>query len=212
MKLDGKYMRLYAVTPARNIDTKNLCKQVEMALKGGITCLQLREKEADKDKLLEDALALKKLCHKYKVPLIINDNIDIAIRSGADGVHLGRNDMDIQKARQIAGDFLIIGATVHSTIEAREAINKGADYLGIGAAFPTKTKSDTHMLTMDMIKDICKAADIPKVLIGGINSENIRLLKNSKTNGIAVVSAIFSEKNIEDAARNLRMISDELFG
>ena len=197
MKCAEEYMRLYAVTDRAWVGGQTLYQQVESALKGGVTCLQLREKELDEEAFLKEAFELHDLCKKYNVPFFINDNVDIAIRCHAEGIHVGQEDMAAAQVRQRVGDKMMIGVSVHSVEEALEAVRHGADCLGVGAAFSTHTKADVDVLPEGMMKAICDAVDIPVVAIGGIHKENLLRLKGTGVNGVALVSAIFGAEDIE---------------
>lgn len=210
MKCDKRTMLLYAVTDRAWAKRKRLTEQVEEALSAGVTCLQLREKELDNESFINEALEIRKACKRYKVPFIINDNIEVAIKSDADGVHIGQDDINALKAREIIGDKKILGVSVQSVKQAIQAQNDGADYLGVGAVFPTSTKEDACDVPYETLKGICDAVTIPVVAIGGINEENVLQLKDSGVDGIAVVSAIFGKDNIADATRNLRNLSIKL--
>lgn len=210
MKCDKKAMRLYAVTDRAWVGRQTLCEQVESALKGGATCVQLREKELDDDAFLEEAIQICQLCHRYGVPFFINDNVDIAIKCKADGVHVGQEDMEAAQVRRKVGDDMIIGVSVHSVEEALEAVRHGADCLGVGAMFSTSTKTDVHVLPKEVLKDICEAVDIPVVAIGGIGKSNIAQLAGTGVDGVALVSAIFSADDIESECRLLRQMSEDM--
>ena len=197
-------LRLYAVTDRRWLRGKSLQEQVEKAILGGATCVQLREKELDKDALYEEAVCLRALCSRYHVPLIINDDVDMALACGADGVHVGSSDMGIAEIRQKAGDRLIIGATAKTVEQAVCAQAAGADYLGSGAVFGTATKPDAKPMTMDLLREITASVTIPVVAIGGIDCGNIGRLKGTGVAGAAVVSGIFAEADIERACVLLR--------
>ena len=207
MKIDKKNMLLYAVTGRNLGNGMTLYEQVELALKGGITCLQLRDKGVDEETTYKDALKIRDLCKEYNVPFIINDNLDLAIRCKADGVHLGQDDMSISKARELAGKDLIIGASAHNVAEALEAEKNGADYLGVGAVFPTSTKANVVKMENKILRDIVNAVSIPVVAIGGIGEDNILKLKGTGVDGVAVVSAIFGADDIEAACRRLSELS-----
>ena len=212
MKCDKKMMLLYAVTDRAWIGEKTLLEQVEDALKNGVTCVQLREKTLDEEAFLEEALQMKKLCHHYHVPLIINDNVEIAIQCGADGIHVGQEDMSALDVRHRVGEDMIIGVSVHTVEEAVAAVANGADYLGLGAVFNTSTKLDAEDMSATMLKEICAAVDVPTVAIGGISSKNIMRLSNSGVDGVAVISAIFGAKDIPAATRNLLVKVKEMVG
>lgn len=210
MKCDKKAMRLYAVTDRAWVGRQTLYEQVESALKGGATCVQLREKELDDDAFLEEAIQICQLCHRYGVPFFINDNVDIAIKCKADGVHVGQEDMEAAQVRRKVGDDMIIGVSVHSVEEALEAVKHGADCLGVGAMFSTSTKTDVNVLPKEVLKDICEAVDIPVVAIGGIGKSNIAQLAGTGVDGVALVSAIFSADDIESECRLLRQMSEDM--
>lgn len=210
MKCDKKAMRLYAVTDRAWVGRQTLYEQVESALKGGATCVQLREKELDDDAFLEEAIQICQLCRRYGVPFFINDNVDIAIKCKADGVHVGQEDMEAAQVRRKVGDDMIIGVSVHSVEEALEAVKHGADCLGVGAMFSTSTKTDVNVLPKEVLKDICEAVDIPVVAIGGIGKSNIAQLAGTGVDGVALVSAIFSADDIESECRLLRQMSEDM--
>lgn len=212
MKCDKSTMLLYAVTDRAWVGKQSLYEQVESALKGGVTCVQLREKELDYDSFLSEAIQIASLCKRYGVPLFINDNVDIAIACGADGVHVGQDDMAAANVRQKVGSGMMIGVSVHNVDEAKKAVRDGADCLGVGAVFTTSTKADASVLPISEVKAICDAVDIPVVAIGGINKGNILQLSGSGVDGIAVVSAIFSSENIEEECKQLRALSLEMIG
>lgn len=203
-------MLLYAVTDRSWVGKQTLCEQVESALKGGATCIQLREKELDDAAFLEEAVALKKLCGQYCVPLIINDNIDVALKCGADGIHVGQSDMAAANVRKAAGDKMIIGVSAQTVEQALAAQKAGADYLGVGAVFPTSTKLDASEVSHQTLKEICAAVDIPVTAIGGINKSNIAQLSGTGVDGVALVSAIFAADNIEEECRLLKKLSAEM--
>ena len=205
-----KIMRLYAVTDRAWTGEQSLYQQVEDALKGGITCLQLREKNMNDEDFLAEALKLKSLCQNYKVPLIINDNVEVALKCGADGIHVGQEDMAAGSVRQRAGKDMLLGVSVHSVAEALEAQSNGADYLGVGAMFPTATKDDADVLDYDILKDICSAVHIPVVAIGGINKANLMTLAGSGVNGVALISAVFAAPDIESECWELYRLSEEM--
>lgn len=210
MKCDRKNMILYAVTDRSWVGKQSLIEQVESALKGGVSCLQLREKQLDKEAFLKEAVEMAALCRQYKVPFIINDDVDIALRCGADGVHVGQDDMSVDKVRSIAGDDLIIGVSAHSVEEALTAVRGGADYLGVGAVFQTSTKTNVTAMSYEVLKSICTAVDIPVVAIGGINKDNMTKLAGTGISGVALVSAVFAADDIERECRILRSMSEEI--
>lgn len=210
MKCDKNYMLLYAVTDRMWTGKQTLIEQVEDALRGGVTCVQLREKELDDESFLEEAITLKALCQKYNVPLFINDNVDIAIKCGADGIHVGQEDMAAGAVRSLVGDNMMIGVSVHTVAEALEAVKNGADCLGVGAMFSTSTKTDADVLPMEELKAICSAVDIPVVAIGGLSEDNIPQLAGTGVDGVALVSAVFGAEDIESECRKLRKISEDM--
>ncbi len=210
MKCDRKAMLLYAVTDRAWVGRQSLYEQVESALKGGATCVQLREKELDDAAFLDEAVGISALCRQYGVPFIINDNVEIAVRCHADGVHVGQEDMAAAQVRRRVGNDMIIGVSVHSVEEALEAVRNGADYLGVGAMFSTSTKSDANVLPKETLRDICAAVDIPVVAIGGIGKSNISQLSGTGVDGVALVSAVFSADDIESECRLLRRLSEEM--
>lgn len=210
MRFDKKYAILYAVTDRAWIGKQNLYEQVESALKGGATCVQLREKNLDEELFLEEAIKIKSLCKKYGIPFLVNDNVDIAIKCEADGVHVGQEDTAISKVRKLVGDKMIIGVSVQNINEALESIKNGADYLGVGAMFSTSTKLDANVIPFENLKSICNAVNIPVVAIGGIGKNNIMKLAGSGADGVALVSAIFGAKNIEEECRELRRLSEQM--
>lgn len=210
MKCDKKAMLLYAVTDRMWLGEKTLAEQVESALKGGVTCVQLREKNLDDASFLAEALEIKKLCGKYNVPFIVNDNVDIARKCGADGVHVGQSDMEAGNVRSILGDDMIIGVSVHNVEEALAAVSRGADYLGVGAVFSTSTKLDAGSVSKETVRAICDAVSVPVVAIGGISKENIAELSGSGVDGVALVSAIFSVEDIEKECVELKRLSESM--
>ena len=210
MKLTTEMMRLYAVTDRSWLRGQTLLEQVEQALVGGATLVQLREKELDEDTFMREAVDMAKLCHRYGVPLLINDNVEIAIQCGADGIHVGQEDMAAGAVRALVGDRMMIGVSVHTVEEAIEAVKNGADCLGVGAMFSTSTKLDADVLPMQTLSDICHAVDIPVVAIGGLNKNNIAKLAGTGVDGVALVSAIFAAEDIESECRELARISGEM--
>lgn len=212
MKCDKKTMLLYAVTDRAWTGKQSLVEQVEAALRGGATCIQLREKELNEEEFLAEALQISALCKRYQVPFFVNDNVEIAIQCKADGVHVGQEDMSAAKVRQRVGDDMMIGVSVHSVEEALTAVKNGADCLGVGAMFGTSTKKDADVLSKDVLRDICAAVTIPVVAIGGINRSNLLQLSGTGVDGVALVSAIFSAEDIEQECRTLRQLSEEMVG
>ena len=201
---------LYLVTDSTGRTDDDFLSILEKALTGGVTLVQLREKELDDEAFLKEAVEIHALCQRYGVPFFVNDNVDIAIRCHAEGVHVGQEDMAAAQVRQRVGDEMMIGVSVHSVEEALEAVRHGADCLGVGAAFSTHTKADVDVLPEGMMKAICDAVDIPVVAIGGIHKENILQLKGTGVDGVALVSAIFSAKDIEAECRELKALSEQI--
>lgn len=208
--MDRKLMRLYAITDRTWLNGRTLEETVECALRGGATIVQLREKHLGDEAFLAQARALRLICTKYAVPLIINDRPDIAAACDADGVHIGQSDMDIRQARRILGVGKYIGTSAHSVEEALCAQENGADYLGAGSVFCTSTKLDAGHLPRHTLEEICRAVSIPVVAIGGITEENLPQLAGSGVDGVAVVSAVFAQTDIAAATRRLRALADEL--
>lgn len=192
--------------------TESLYDQAEQALRGGITLLQLREKTLCRRTFLQEAFQIKELCDTYHVPLIINDNVEIAAAVDAAGVHLGQKDMEIGAARAILGPDKIIGISARTVEQAILAERQSADYLGVGAVFPTGTKQDAERITKDRLRDICRSVSIPVAAIGGITAENLTELRGSGIDGIAVASAVFAQDNIEEAVRELRRRTEQILG
>ena len=206
MKITNEMLRLYAVTDRSWLHGQTLCEQVEQALIGGATLVQLREKELEEDVFLREAVDMAKLCHRYGVPLLINDNVEIARRSGADGVHVGQDDMEAASVRSILGSGMIVGVTAKTVEQALRAQDAGADYLGSGAVFGSATKLNAKPMTKELLNAICHAVSIPVVAIGGINRENILGLEGTDISGVAVVSGIFAASDIEAECRHLRSV------
>ena len=196
-------MLLYAVTDRAWLNGETLESQVEKALKGGATFVQLREKELDEEMFLEEAKKIKKLCAEYHVPFVINDNVDIALKVDADGVHVGQSDIPAHTARELLGPDKIIGVSAYNKELAVEAQKEGADYLGVGDVFGTSTKAGTHHVEIDILREICNAVKIPVVAIGGVNQSNVAKLADTGVSGAAVISAIIASKNITEAATNM---------
>ena len=209
MECRKENMLLYAVTDRAWTGRQSLLEQVECALKGGATCVQLREKELDEAAFLEEAIQMKQLCVQYGVPFIVNDNVDIARRSGADGVHVGQEDMAAEEVRGILGSDMIVGVTAKTVEQALRAQDAGADYLGSGAVFGSSTKLNAKPMTRETLSAITHAVSIPVVAIGGIHSGNILELAGTGIAGVAVVSGIFAAENIEEECRLLRRLADK---
>ena len=204
MKFNEKMLLLYAVTDQAWVGKQTLLEQIEAALKGGATIIQLREKKMDEDSFIEEAVQVRDLCHKYNVPLIINDNVEVALKSGADGVHVGIEDAPVAEIRKrVSADF-IIGATCKTVEQAKIAEAAGADYMGVGAVFPSPTKTNAVRITNEQLREIVSAVSIPAVAIGGISYDNVCEIKGSSVSGVAVVSAIFGAEDIEKATALLK--------
>ena len=197
-------MLLYAVTDRAWLNGATLESQVEKALKGGATFVQLREKELDEELFLEEAKKIKKLCAEYHVPFVINDNVDIALKIDADGVHVGQSDMETGKVREKLGPDKIIGVSCKTVEQALLAKKHGADYLGVGAVFHTGSKADAEDVSHETLTAICNAVKIPVIAIGGITRDNVTELSGSGICGIAVISAIFAQKDIVSATKDLK--------
>ena len=212
MKFSESMLRLYAVTDRSWTGRQTLLEQVESALKGGATCVQLREKELDFDAFLAEAVALKALCGRYGVPLIINDNVEIALRCGADGVHVGQEDMEAGGGRAKVGPDMILGVTAKTVEQALAAQRAGADYLGSGAVFSSVAKPNALPMSKEMLRSICDAVTIPVVAIGGINLRNIGELEHTNIHGVAVVSGIFAAEDIQQECRMLLEESRKIVG
>lgn len=203
MKADRKTMLLYAVTDRAWLGGRQLADDVEKAVRGGATFIQIREKELDDAAFLEQAKAVKAVTDRYGVPFVVNDNVEVARAVDADGVHVGQSDMEAGDVRAKLGQDKLIGVSVQTVEQALRAQERGADYLGVGAVFPTATKADAAEVSFERLKEICGAVSIPVVAIGGIHSENVAELAGSGIDGVAVVSAIFAAEDIESAATEL---------
>ncbi len=195
---------LYAVTDRAWTKEKTLKEQIEETLAAGATLLQLREKHLSDEEFLEEANEVKEITKRFGVPLIINDNVEVAIKSGADGVHVGQSDMEAGNVRALLGEDKILGVTAKTVEQAKLAEARGADYLGVGTVFPTSTKPDAIGITMDTLREICEAVSIPVVAIGGITKDNISMFEGTGVNGVALVSAIFGQKDITEATKDMK--------
>ncbi len=204
-------LRLYAVTDRSWLGNGTLSDAVEAALRGGATMVQLREKSLTQEDFLQEAKMLATLCARFQIPFLINDNLEIALACNADGVHVGQDDMDPQKARALLGPGKILGVSAHTVQQALAAEKTGADYLGVGAVFSTSTKQDAASVPLETVREICQAVSIPVVAIGGISADNILSLQNSGVVGAAVVSALFAAEDIFSAAQNLSRLTKEAF-
>lgn len=210
MKCDKKSMRLYAVTDRAWVGKQTLYEQVESALKGGATCIQLREKELDAEDFLQEAKEIKTLCKQYHVPFFINDNVEVAIQCHADGIHVGQDDMPVSQVRKLVGNDMMIGVSAHTVEEALEAEKNGADCLGVGAMFSTTTKTDADLVSQETLRAICRTVQIPVAAIGGINEDNMMQLAGCGIDGVALVSAIFSAQDIEKECQKLLRLSEKM--
>ena len=210
MNFDKNRLRLYAVTDRTWLRGQTLRQQVEAALQGGVTCVQLREKTLNREAFIHLGRSIGCLCQRYGVPLIINDDLDVALACGADGVHVGQDDLPVEEVRRRVGGKMIVGVSAHNPEEARRAYEGGADYLGAGAVFGSQTKTNVTPLPHDTLRAICDAVPIPVVAIGGINRENLPQLAGTGVAGVAVVSGIFAAQDITAACRELRALSDTM--
>lgn len=209
MKLN-KSLLLYAITDRHWLNGKTLYSQVELALKGGATMIQIREKDLDENAFLKEAEQIQSLCAKYCVPFIVNDNVELAVKIGADGVHVGQSDMAAKDVRALIGKDKILGVSAQTVEQALEAQKCGADYLGTGAVFPTGSKDDAQVLGVQTLKEICSAVNIPVVAIGSISKDNILELKKSGIAGVSVISAIFAQNDIVAATAELKSLAEQI--
>lgn len=208
MNFTAQNLLLYAVTDRAWVGRQTLLEQIESALKGGATLVQLREKDLPRLDYIREAAQATALCHRYGVPLIVNDSLEVALKSGADGVHVGVEDQPVAEIRRQAGKGFLIGATAKTVEQARAAQAAGADYLGVGAVFPSPTKKKAIRITTGQLREICASVSIPCVAIGGISRENLPALAGGGMDGFALVSAIFSQPDIEAACRELRALAE----
>ena len=206
----AKSLLLYAVTDRRWLGQRTLVDAVRESLEGGVTFLQLREKDLDAEHFYEEAVRLQELARKYKVPFVVNDNVDIAVRMDADGVHVGQNDMEAGNVRALIGPDKILGVSAQTVEQAVLAEERGADYLGVGAVFPSGSKDDAVEVSFETLKAICDAVSIHVIAIGGITQENTADLAGSGICGIAVISAIYAKENIRKAAADLKRATVEM--
>ncbi len=204
MKFGNEIYLLYAVTDHVMEGEALFIEKIEEALSAGVTLLQLREKNMETKAFLEEALIVRELTNRYGVPLIINDNVDIAIQCNADGVHVGQDDLSPSVVRSRIGENRILGVTVKTVQQAQKAWEAGADYLGVGAVFPSLTKKEAIPVTMDQLSEICRSVPLPVTAIGGITGENVSSLKGTGIAGAAVVSGIFRQKEISSAVHSLK--------
>ena len=209
MNCDKNSLLLYAVTDRHWLDGRTLYEVVKESLDGGATFIQLREKTLDDETFLEEAKELQKLCKEYKVPFVINDNVDIAIKMDADGVHVGQSDMEAGDVRAKLGPDKIVGVSAGTVEEAILAEKRGADYLGVGAVFPTGSKDDADDVSHETLKAICDAVSIPVIAIGGITVDNTPELAGTGICGIAVISAIYAADDIPAATAKLKEVTEK---
>lgn len=210
MKCDKKDLLLYAVTDRSWVGDSTLYHQVEEALKGGATFVQLREKDMPEEEFLAEALEIQKLCRQYGVPFVIDDDVELARKVNADGVHVGQSDMEAGDVRAILGEDKILGVSAQTVGQAVLAQQRGADYLGVGAVFHTDSKADAKPVSHETLKAICEAVTIPVVAIGGIGRGNVKELAGSGICGVAVISAIFAAENIQEATAQLKVLTQEM--
>ncbi len=210
MKVSRKSLLLYGITDRTWLNGRTLADVVEDSIKGGVSFLQLREKELAYDEFLKEAFEIKALTDKYKIPFVINDNIDVALACNADGVHVGQTDMQAGRVRRLIGDDKILGVSVQTVEEAKIAIDNGADYLGVGAMFPTSTKLDAGVMSMDALKKVCDSVSIPVVAIGGINETNMLKLKGTHIAGVSIISAIYAKPDIFAASKQLLELAKQI--
>lgn len=203
MKFSKEMLKLYLVTDRKWLGNRKLEDDIEKAILGGVTMIQLREKHLNDDEFIKIADDVKKVCQKYQIPFIINDNLEVALNVDSDGIHIGQDDLPATLVRKQIGPNKILGVSVYNLQEALKAETDGADYLGVGAMFATKTKNDANNISFDKLNEICKNVKIPVVAIGGINCDNICQFKNINIAGIAVVSAIMKADNITAATKQL---------
>lgn len=206
----NSYLELYAVTDRHWLGNQTLFDQVKEALDGGATCIQLREKQLDDKTFLQEAIEIQKLCKQYQVPFIVNDNVEIAKDMHADGIHVGQSDMEALDVRKALGNDVILGVSAQTVEQAKKAEAHGADYLGVGAVFPTGSKDDADDVSHETLKAICEAVSIPVIAIGGITQDNVKELAGSGIVGIAVISAIFAQKDITQATKDLKQATEQM--
>ena len=209
MKFTKESLKLYVITDRSWIGYRSMSEEVEKTLKAGATCLQIREKNISYDEYVSKSIELRKICNKYNVPFIVNDNIEVALASGADGVHVGQNDILNKNVRSIIGSDKILGISVNSIELAIAAEKAGADYIGVGSIQLSPTKGESKILSTEYVNEICNSVSIPVVAIGGINEQNIPILKGIGIAGVAVISAVFGKEDVAEATYKLRKLVDE---
>ncbi len=210
-KFSSSSLLLYGITERAYLNGRSLESAVEESLRGGITCLQLRDKKLSDEDLLPDALRLQKLCKQYGVPFIINDRVELAMQIDADGIHVGQDDMQASDVRKLIGQDKILGVSAQTVEQALAAQESGADYLGVGAVFPTKSKDDAVEVPHETLNAICEAVSIPVVAIGGITRENAPQLAGSGIAGVALISALYAQSDIENATKQMKASLKDLF-
>ena len=211
MKSDKENLLLYAVTDRHWTGRETLRQQVEAALRGGVTFVQLREKNMEHDAFRKEALEIRDLCRAYRVPFVLDDDVSLAMEVDADGIHVGQSDMEAGDVRALIGPDRILGVSACTVEEAVAAEQRGADYLGVGAVFPTGSKDDARPVTRETLRKICEAVTIPVIAIGGITEQNVMELAGSGICGVAVISAIFGQPEIESATKRLKAAVSEMF-
>lgn len=211
MKVKNSDMKLYVITTREFLGNNNLKDECEEILQSGATFLQLREKDISNEEYIELGLELQDLASKYGIPFVINDNIEVAIKCNADGIHVGQSDMRASEVRSLIGEDKILGVSVQNVEQAKLAVEEGADYLGIGPVFATITKPDAEIVELDEVSRIKEAVNVPILVLGGIDDKTIYNVVDSKTDGIAVVSHIFASDNKKETTQKLRKIANELF-
>lgn len=210
MKFDRNSLLLYAITDRTWLGQNKLVDVVEQALKSGVTFLQLREKNLSDEQFLQEAIQIKKLTDYYHVPFVINDNVEVAVKCGADGVHVGQSDMQAQDIRRLLGPNKIIGVSAQTVQQAQKAKECGADYIGVGAVFGTTTKADANTVSLSELQKICKCVDIPVVAIGGINETNLMQLQGTGIDGVSIISAIFAKPDVSEATKSLLKLANRM--
>lgn len=209
MKFNKEFLKLYAVTDRGWIGNRSMSEEVEKSLKAGVTCLQIREKNISDEEYLSRSIELRKICNKYNVPFIVDDNVEIALASGADGVHVGQKDLLNRNIRAMIGSDKILGISANSVELAIAAEKAGADYIGVGSIQLSPTKGESKVLSLEYVQEICSSVSIPVVAIGGVNEQNIPKLKGTGVAGVAVISAIFGKDDVAEATYKLKKIVDE---
>lgn len=209
MNVSKETMLLYVVTDRTWLNGNKLHEQVEEIIKSGATFIQLREKNLDYDSFVAEGKEIRRITEKYKIPFVINDNIQVALTVGADGVHVGQKDLEAKKCRELIGEDMILGVSAQTKEQALLAEKNGADYIGVGTVFETSTKTDANPVTFETLKEICSCVSIPVIAIGGINEDNILKLKGSGIDGVAVISAVFAAKEKEKAVKTLLSLVKE---